>query len=255
MKLRIALLGILVLAVCSSPAKDGWTFYEETNVKGSISGTIKKGSIIEMQSGSIYEVWGITIQLVLELSPDAHVLTNGTLFKLIIDGFDDPLICRQLAAPAHIASNATEKSESAVSPPASNPPNIPMDKLMSKSQQRRMGIHKLNKHERERLRVFLIELYFRGVEQGKKLSLTQKPDTKVDSPTPSVVKSKINGDFEGWEGETIVKLMNGQIWQQTEYRYHYHYSFMPNVLIFKSGIGYKMKVEGIDGAVGVKRLR
>ena len=73
--------------------------------------------------------------------------------------------------------------------------------------------------------------------------------------TSDVIESQIDGDFEGWEGETIVKLMNGQIWQQTEYYYYYHYAFMPKVLIYKSGSGYKMKVEGIEKAVRVKRLK
>jgi len=73
--------------------------------------------------------------------------------------------------------------------------------------------------------------------------------------SPSVIESQIDGDFEGWEGETILKLMNGQIWQQSEYHYHYHYAFMPKVLIFKSGGGYKMKVDGIEKAVGVRRLK
>ena len=62
---------------------------------------------------------------------------------------------------------------------------------------------------------------------------------------------------EGWEGETMIKLTNGQIWQQTKYHYHYHYnySFMPNVIIYRSGSGYKMKVDGIERAVGVSLLR
>ena len=81
-----------------------------------------------------------------------------------------------------------------------------------------------------------------------------------DSPqtapaSPSVIESQIDGDFKGWEGETIVKLMNGQIWQQSEYHYHYHYAFMPKVLIFRSGGGYKMKVDGVKKAVGVRRLK
>ena len=75
------------------------------------------------------------------------------------------------------------------------------------------------------------------------------------APSTEVIESQIEGDFEGWEGETIVKLMNGQIWQQTEYYYHYHYAFMPNVLIFRSGGGYKMKVDGVEKAVGVSRLK
>lgn len=69
-----------------------------------------------------------------------------------------------------------------------------------------------------------------------------------------VIESQIDGDFEGFEGETIAKLMNWQIWQQSEYWYHYHYSFMPKVLIYKQGGMYKMKVDGVDKSVGVIRL-
>ena len=71
----------------------------------------------------------------------------------------------------------------------------------------------------------------------------------------SVIESQIDGEFEGWEGETVVKLMNGQIWMQTEYHYEYHYAYMPDVLIYQSGGGWKMKVEGTDKAVRVEQLR
>jgi hypothetical protein len=59
----------------------------------------------------------------------------------------------------------------------------------------------------------------------------------VSEPAGSVIESKVDGDFEGWEGETIIKLLNGQIWQQTEYYYHYHYAYMPDVLVYRSGSG------------------
>lgn len=74
-------------------------------------------------------------------------------------------------------------------------------------------------------------------------------------PVSSVIESKVDGEFEGWEGETIVKLMNGQIWQQIAYYYHYHYAYMPEVLIYNSDGGWKMKVEGVDKAVWVQRLK
>jgi hypothetical protein len=82
-----------------------------------------------------------------------------------------------------------------------------------------------------------------------------KPTQEVEGAGPAVVESQIDGDFEGWEGETIVKLVNGQIWQQTSYHYEYHYAFMPDVLIFRSGAVYKMQVEGVDEAVTVERLK
>ena len=94
---------------------------------------------------------------------------------------------------------------------------------------------------------------------GKMLSVEQvgagKSTTpKSGGPSPKVIESQIDGDFEGWEGETIVKLTNGQIWQQSEYYYHYHYAFMARVLVFRSGGGYKMKVDGVEKSVGVTRL-
>ncbi len=70
-----------------------------------------------------------------------------------------------------------------------------------------------------------------------------------------VIESRIDGDFEGWEGETIYPLTNGQIWQQSTYHYHYHYSYSPKVLIYQSGGGYKMHVEGDnDTEINVTRL-
>lgn len=75
------------------------------------------------------------------------------------------------------------------------------------------------------------------------------------SSSSEVIRSQIDGDFEGFEGETIVKLMNGQIWQQSEYWYHYHYSYMPEVIIMNTSGGHKMVVDGIDKAVRVTRLK
>ena len=71
----------------------------------------------------------------------------------------------------------------------------------------------------------------------------------------SVIETQVDGEFEGWEGETVVKLMNGQVWIQTEYHYEYHYAYMPDVLLYQSGGGWKMKVEGTSKAVGVEQLR
>ena len=71
----------------------------------------------------------------------------------------------------------------------------------------------------------------------------------------SVIESRVDGDFEGWTGETIVRLASGQIYLQTEYYYTYHYAFNPRVIVFQSEFGLKMKVDGVDKAIGVRRLR
>jgi hypothetical protein len=33
----------------------------------------------------------------------------------------------------------------------------------------------------------------------------------------NVIETQISGEFKGWDGETIFKMMNGQIWQQSTY--------------------------------------
>ena len=70
-----------------------------------------------------------------------------------------------------------------------------------------------------------------------------------------VIESRIDGEFEGWEGETVFKLMNGQIWQQVAYSYTYHYDYMPEVLIYPSRGFCMLRVEGVDEAIAVQRLK
>ncbi|TPQ27337.1 hypothetical protein [Methylomonas koyamae] len=64
-----------------------------------------------------------------------------------------------------------------------------------------------------------------------------------------VIESQINGEFKGWEGETVYELTNGQVWKQRTYNYEYTYAYMPEVLIYSSGGGYKMQVEGTSADV------
>ena len=72
---------------------------------------------------------------------------------------------------------------------------------------------------------------------------------------PYLIESSIEGEFKGWDGETIFKLDNGQIWQQAGYAYTYRYAFRPKVMIIKTDGGYRMKVDGVSGTIFVKRLK
>ena len=64
-----------------------------------------------------------------------------------------------------------------------------------------------------------------------------------------------NGEFEGWDGDTVWKMMNGQVWKQAAYAYHYSYSYNPKVLIYRSGGSYKMKVNGVSSEITVERIK
>lgn len=80
----------------ASIGTSSWELFEETNLSGQISGTIEQGRIFKTVSDNIYEVTGITLQLVLQLQPKVMVLRRGDVYKLIVDGFDEPLICTKL---------------------------------------------------------------------------------------------------------------------------------------------------------------
>jgi hypothetical protein len=82
--------------------------------------------------------------------------------------------------------------------------------------------------------------------------------TRPRTPAPAgsdVIETRIDGEFNGWDGETIFKLQNGQIWQQASYAYTYTYKYSPRVTIFRIGGGYEMQVEDMDRRIGVRRLR
>ena len=78
---------------------------------------------------------------------------------------------------------------------------------------------------------------------------------KVSSGCSPAIETTISGDFNGWDGETIFKLDNGQIWQQAEYDYTYSYSYRPDVTIYAVSGGCRMKVEDEDETIMVKRVK
>lgn len=59
-------------------------------------------------------------------------------------------------------------------------------------------------------------------------------------------EGQIDGNFHGWDGNNVYKLMDGHIIQQSEYHYHYHYAYAPHVIIYQSHGGYKIHVQDDD---------
>jgi hypothetical protein len=135
--------------------------------------------------------------------------------------------------------------------------NLKMLEVMTPSEYLNSGLKKLTPVELKNLDKWLNRYTNKIIDVVTKeepRSITKShavPSTKSDG----VIESKIEGDFEGWEGETIFKLDNGQIWQQSSYAYTYHYAYRPDVIIYKVGSVYKMKVEGVDSTIYVRRLK
>lgn len=77
---------------------------------------------------------------------------------------------------------------------------------------------------------------------------------KIDRNKKAIPEWIIDGDFNWWEWDTIVKLTNWQIWKQTNIYYEYYYAYRPSVTIYKDGIKTMMKVEWMNKAVQVELI-
>jgi hypothetical protein len=127
---------------------------------------------------------------------------------------------------------------------------LDVESLMSASEFRQAGLSKLSAQELAALNSWLTRY------ATKIYTAASEPITAdTTSSTASAIESQIEGTFNGWSGDTIFKLNNGQIWQQASYAYTHHYAYRPEVVIYKTGSGYKMKVEGVDDTINVKRIK
>ena len=257
-----------------------WDLFEETQLEGTISGTVQQGRIFRTTSGNVYEVTGLTLQLVLEVQPEVMVLRNGDTYRLVVEGFDEPLLCRKLnGGPA--ASGVPDAVTSARRGPGQAGrwdlfEETQLEGTISGTVQqgRIFRTTSGNVYEVTGLTLQLVleiqpevmvlrngdtyRLVVEGFDEPllcRKLNGGPAAQRRGVAPIPSVIETQVDGEFNGWEGETIVKLTNGQVWRQSEYHYFYHYAYRPKVVVYRSGGGYKMQVEGVDQAVGVESLR
>lgn len=65
----------------------------------------------------------------------------------------------------------------------------------------------------------------------------------------NIIESNIEGIFEGWDGHSVYKLTNGQVWKQKYYKYEYKYAYRPEVIIAEINGSYIMQVEGTSAEV------
>lgn len=124
-----------------------------------------------------------------------------------------------------------------------------VERVMTAAEFREAGLNKLSPEELAALNRWVAKYAASVAIAASQISNPRAP------ATPDVIESRIEGDFEGWDGETIFKLDNGQIWQQASYAYTYHYAYRPEVVIYRSDSGYRMRVENVSDTIAVKRLK
>jgi hypothetical protein len=69
-----------------------------------------------------------------------------------------------------------------------------------------------------------------------------------------VEEGQLKGAFVGFKDQDVIFEFNcGGRWRQTQYKYLYHYAYMPRAKVIEYGGRYLLEVEGIAAGVEVRR--
>ena len=111
------------------------------------------------------------------------------------------------------------------------------------------GLHKLTRDELKRLdEWFQAHLSQTRTQAIQSASGLQEP--------PDEIRSRIDGEFTGWDGKSVFKLKNGQTWvQRTKGRWR-HQASDPEVIIKRNFLGFfRMTLVEEGRSIGVKLKR
>jgi hypothetical protein len=153
---------------------------------------------------------------------------------------------KALFTAAVVSSLLMSSAQVAVAQPADDRP-ARVTCLMSPDDIEATGIRNLSAAQLDALSVWLENYRI----DAQRLALMEY--IEGDSVKEAAVESRIDGDFDGWEGATVFRLENGQIWQQTSPSARYYFARNPRVTI--SAAPHRLRVEGMAYEVAVRRLR
>lgn len=126
-----------------------------------------------------------------------------------------------------------------------------IEALMTPQEYRAAGLEKLTAAERKALNSFLI----RYTAEESLVMLNTDEDVKQAVVEQEIV-SVIEAPFNGWWGDTIFRLQNGQVWQQRTGGNYPYRGTRPEIRITKNFLGfYRMELVENGKVVGVKRLK
>lgn len=80
-------------------------------------------------------------------------------------------------------------------------------------------------------------------ENGRYMLSVLERSIEVQQPD-DVIESRIKGVFEGWKGNSKYTLTNGQVWEQSVYKYEYKYEYSPEAIVISYGGRNIMTVAG-----------
>jgi hypothetical protein len=130
-----------------------------------------------------------------------------------------------------------------------------IEQVMTSQEMRDTGVTTLTAAQRQALTDWLNRYTLKLLLAANQKERATSEIVPVRSSCSPAIENTISGEIEGWDGDTIFKLDNGQIWQQAGYDYTYFYAYRPDVTIYQTSAGCRMKVEDQTETVLVKRIK
>ena len=124
---------------------------------------------------------------------------------------------------------------------------------MTEEQKKSTGVHKLSVKEQIALSQWLKSSKEEIIKEDKRKFM----GFKREEAEREEIHSNIDGEFNGWQGKTLFKLENGQIWKQTERTTFYiPKKNRAKITIKPKSMGsWVLYVDGYGRGVKVKRIK
>ncbi len=124
--------------------------------------------------------------------------------------------------------------------------------LMPADQFAAAGLSKLSPAELRALSIWVRSHSLVVADLARTAALNPEP---APSDNPSLIMTRMAGDFTGWDGSTVFQFTNGQIWRQVSFGTLYQFVRSPKVMLVSTGGGWRLQVEGVPQSIYVRRLR
>lgn len=134
---------------------------------------------------------------------------------------------------------------------AETPPDVRA--LMTADEYQAAGLERLSPSELEALNRWLLRY------TAERASALRQPGGPVREEIRKVeqepIRTRIVGEFRGWDGDTLFRLENGQVWKQRLPGQWYYRASAPEVELSRNFMGYWiLRVLSADRAIGVTRV-
>jgi len=113
--------------------------------------------------------------------------------------------------------------------------------MMSPAEFNAAGLNKLSADELQKL-----DAWLQGYRQVTEQTAEKKATARASRTKMDLIVSRVDGQFNGLTGRTIIRLEDGTVWKQAnaEDRYHSRVTDHPAAAVMHGVFGYKMRLEG-----------